>query len=581
MDNVVLDVLVRQLQPVLTGRTLQKIKLAEKYWLTLQWGGACVLVVCFDPTHPGLFLETKAPRLSSDQAEWVMGLRRHLGGARLVSLHKVVSERTLFFAFEYFGSGHIPELRTLVMEFVPGRTGLFLFNQNREILTASREDALPTQVDTWLRMEQSLTSPELSEMDIAGFEENIFASLNPEKTTQFPPKGIPPWLVREVQHEIKETGMDPRLCCKDWGKKIIQGPYSPALCLQVSQEKRGGEPHTNTPARKIIVPFKLSSPGIEIIQVFATINDAVRTWMQEAWAVSQDQAVQTCLRRELQTELKKKRKLQENLQKDLARFEKMEEYKKYADLLYAQPERPGPGRESFRLVDLYHPEFALLDIPLDKRLSLIQNANQYSRLFQKANTARPRITQRINKVMDEINGLEQRLKQLATARPSEVMKSNDASNLQDLASLEKKKRIPASGVVRAELPLIKDMQSEVRSAARVFQSSEGMTILVGKSSRDNDQLTQKLAHPEDFWLHVANYGGSHVLLRNPGKLAILPQQSLLEAAQLAAYFSQARNASKVEVHYTQKKHVSKPRGAKPGLVSLRQFKSIRVVPKLI
>jgi predicted ribosome quality control (RQC) complex YloA/Tae2 family protein len=581
MDNVVLDILVRQLQPVLTGRTLQKIRLAEKYWLTLQWGGACVLVVSFDPTHPGLFLETKTPRLSSEQAEWVMGLRRHLSGARLVSLHKRISERTLFFAFEYFGSGHIAELKTLVMELVPGRAGIYLFNKDGEILTASREEALHSQLDDWVRKGHSLASTEPPETDIAWIEEGIFASLNSGKTSQVQPKGIPPWLVREVQHEIKETGVDPRLCCRDWGKKIIHGPYSPTLCLQVSQEKKGGEQQTNTSVRKLIAPFKLSSQGVENIRVFETINDAVRTWMQEARVASQDQAVQTCLRRELQTQLKKKRKLQENLQRDLARFEKMEEYKKYSDLLYAQPERPGPGREFFRAVDLYHPELALLDIPLDKRFSLIQNANQYSRLFQKANTARPRIAQRIKKVMDEINGLEQRIKQLATVRPSEEIKTIAASNLQDLTSFEKKKRIPSSGIVKAELPLMKDMQSEVRSTARVFQSSEGMTILVGKSSRDNDQLTQKLAHPEDFWLHVASYGGSHVLLRNPGKLAVPPHQSLLEAAQLAAYFSQARNASKVEVHYTQKKHVSKPRGAKPGLVTLRQFKSIRVVPKLI
>jgi predicted ribosome quality control (RQC) complex YloA/Tae2 family protein len=104
---------------------------------------------------------------------------------------------------------------------------------------------------------------------------------------------------------------------------------------------------------------------------------------------------------------------------------------------------------------------------------------------------------------------------------------------------------------------------------------------VGKTSRDNDHLTQKLARSEDFWLHVGGFGGSHVILRNPARLAIPPHQSLLEAAQLAAYFSQARNAAKVEVHYTQKKHVSKPRGVKAGLVTLRQFKSIRVTPKLI
>ena len=116
--------------------------------------------------------------------------------------------------------------------------------------------------------------------------------------------------------------------------------------------------------------------------------------------------------------------------------------------------------------------------------------------------------------------------------------------------------------------------------AKSFVSSEGLEILVGRSSKDNDVLTLKIARNDDFWLHVAGYGGSHVVLRNPAKLPIAPKQSLLEAAQLAAYFSQARNAPKVEIHYTQKRFVSKPRGAKPGLVRLKEYNSILARPQL-
>ncbi|PYV44138.1 MAG: hypothetical protein DMG06_07740 [Acidobacteria bacterium] len=123
-------------------------------------------------------------------------------------------------------------------------------------------------------------------------------------------------------------------------------------------------------------------------------------------------------------------------------------------------------------------------------------------------------------------------------------------------------------------------QSRLRKAVKSFISSEGLSILVGKSSKDNDILTLKIANSEDFWFHVAGYGGSHVVLRNPEKLAMPPRQSLLEAAQLAAYFSQARNAPKVEVHYTQRKFVSKPKGAKPGLVRLKEYKSVSVRPQL-
>jgi len=108
---------------------------------------------------------------------------------------------------------------------------------------------------------------------------------------------------------------------------------------------------------------------------------------------------------------------------------------------------------------------------------------------------------------------------------------------------------------------------------------DGYEIFVGRNSRENDTLTFQVAHPEDFWMHVGDYGGSHVVVRNSAKERVLPDNVLTKAAQLAAYFSQARNSSKVEVHYTQRRHVSKPRRAKPGLVKLSEFLSIRVEPK--
>src|ERR1051326_7959069 len=108
---------------------------------------------------------------------------------------------------------------------------------------------------------------------------------------------------------------------------------------------------------------------------------------------------------------------------------------------------------------------------------------------------------------------------------------------------------------------------------------EGQEILIGKGARENDELTFDVAAPDDFWLHVAEYSGSHVIVRNPQKQKELDEALLVKAAQLAAYFSQARNSSKVEVHYTKRKHVTKPRRAKPGLVRLLEFKTIKVEPK--
>src|SRR5205807_3723950 len=103
-------------------------------------------------------------------------------------------------------------------------------------------------------------------------------------------------------------------------------------------------------------------------------------------------------------------------------------------------------------------------------------------------------------------------------------------------------------------------------------------ILVGRAARDNDNLTFKVAKPNDLWLHAADYPGSHVVVRNASRKEI-PHRTLIEAAQLAAYFSQANKDPKVTVHYTQRKALSKLKGAAPGLVRLLRVKSITVAPK--
>ncbi len=112
--------------------------------------------------------------------------------------------------------------------------------------------------------------------------------------------------------------------------------------------------------------------------------------------------------------------------------------------------------------------------------------------------------------------------------------------------------------------------------ARRFLSPDGMEILVGRTARDNDALTFQIASQRDFWLHVAGCPGSHVIVRNPEGLDSLSRETLRFAAALAARHSKARTAGQVSVHVCQVKDVSKPRGAPPGQVSLKRYRSVRV-----
>ncbi len=112
--------------------------------------------------------------------------------------------------------------------------------------------------------------------------------------------------------------------------------------------------------------------------------------------------------------------------------------------------------------------------------------------------------------------------------------------------------------------------------ARRFTSPDGMEVLVGRSAADNDLLTFKVASQRDFWLHVAGTPGSHVIVRNPQGLEVLPREALRFAARLAAVHSKAKAGGQVSVHVASVKDVKKPRGAPPGQVTLQRFRSVRV-----
>ena len=117
-----------------------------------------------------------------------------------------------------------------------------------------------------------------------------------------------------------------------------------------------------------------------------------------------------------------------------------------------------------------------------------------------------------------------------------------------------------------------------RSIARVAVSPDGFTVLVGRTARDNDVLSIKLAAPRDFWFHVAGESGSHVVVRNPQNLDTLPRETRDFAAALAAGYSKARRGGRVAVHMARAGDVTKPRGLAPGKVQLRLHRTVKANP---
>ena len=204
-------------------------------------------------------------------------------------------------------------------------------------------------------------------------------------------------------------------------------------------------------------------------------------------------------------------------------------------------------------------------------------ARRFAR-YAKAKRAAQEINERLAVLQTELNALAAQRAELERA-----INTHDADALEAIAAQFERRAgrrgaQTQAGQQKQGRTKVDRKATEQAKVARVYRSSDGYEILVGRGARANDQLTFRLARPHDLWLHAADYPGSHVVVRNPRRTEI-PQRTVIEAAQLAAYYSQAKQDAKVAVHYTQRKFVAKPKGAAPGLVRIASFRSMLVVPR--
>ena len=265
-------------------------------------------------------------------------------------------------------------------------------------------------------------------------------------------------------------------------------------------------------------------------------------------------------RAKLNAEITKRKTLLRKLSEDLEHHGDAEKWKRAGDLLLANAATARRGGDKIFVTDFFDEQQPEIAIEADENLSITEAAEKYFKRYTKARNAAGEIAKRQETVQKEIKRLEQEAGRLETAA--------EERNEQYFAEPEEKQK-----------PAVRAKKHAAFNGARSFTSSDGFEILVGKRAKDNDHLTFRVAGSLDMWLHAADYPGSHVVVRNPSRREI-PQRTLLEAAQLAAFYSDAGRQAKAAVHYTQKKFANKPRGAAPGLVSLASFKTLLVEPKV-
>lgn len=260
----------------------------------------------------------------------------------------------------------------------------------------------------------------------------------------------------------------------------------------------------------------------------------------------------------------KKLSLQEKQLKDT---EKKERFRIFGELLTTYGYSLKGGEKELICENYYNGQEE--HIPLEESLSPIENAKKYFDKYDKAKRTERNLSTQVKESKNTLEHLQSIVNSLATAE--------NAEDLDDI-----RREMGEYGYMKPISQKKKKERKEDKSSPRIFRSSDGYLLYVGKNNYQNEEVSFQIAEGKDFWFHVKGSAGSHVIAKTEGKsLEELPDRLFEEAAELAAYFSSEKESAKVEVDYTERKNLKKVVGGAPGFVIYHQNYSILVTPKKI
>ena len=252
------------------------------------------------------------------------------------------------------------------------------------------------------------------------------------------------------------------------------------------------------------------------------------------------------------------RRKQEALERSRVSQAQVDELRRQGEMILAYAHRVEAGQR--KLMAPVGPDEPPLLIELHPTLSPVENAQHYFKRYKKAKSAAGEIPALLRQAELEMRYLDQLETDLDLAANRPEIREVEAC-LAEAGYIREKRRRRKVG----------------RSQPLAVNSQDGLLILVGKNSRQNEEVTFRRAAPHDLWLHVRGAPGAHVVVKSEGRE--VPEATLRQAAQLAAYYSQARGSARVAVDYTERRYVRPIKGAGPRLVTYTQEKTIRVAPR--
>ena len=566
LDAICLSAVVREIAPQLEGNRIEKIQQPSRDQIILLLRGSRRLLLNAGANQPRIHLTRQLRDNPAQPPMFCMLLRKYIGNGRIVAVEQAPLERVVTLTIDAMDElGEMSRYR-LVLECMGRHSNLILVSPDGHVIDCMR------RVDFEMSQQRQVLPglfyhlpPQQEKVSPLTVEEGEFARLlcTCPAETQLDRwlldtfTAISPLIARELVYRAcgstdarmeEENGrLWPVLF--EWQQAVNDGAMTPQVLL------KGGKYSDFT----YLAPQQYSGfVTCREEESFCQLLDNFYEGREQAERVRQKgqdllKTVTNALDR-----VRRKIALRE---KEYAQTQDRDHLRICGELITANLYRMERGASKVTVENYYEPECPSMEIRLDPRLSPQENAAKYFKQYNKAKTAEKILTEQLRLGREELAYLESVLQQLQQAEAEQDFNDIRAELTDGGYIRNRGKKQP--GFQRASKP-------------REFRSSAGLRILVGRSNKQNDQLTTKTAGPRDFWLHTQKIHGSHVILCTDGTQP--DEQSLLEAAILAAYYSQGRESSKVPVDYTPARYVKKPAGAKPGMVVYTTYQTMYVTP---
>ncbi|MCF2664230.1 NFACT family protein [Oscillibacter valericigenes] len=570
LDAICLQAVVEELRPQLLNLRIDKVQQPARDQVILLLRGNKRLLLNAGANAPRIQL-TEVPRDNpAEPPMFCMLLRKHLVGARVADIIQPPLERLVRMELDITDDFGQPGKRTLVLEAMGRRSNLILLDGEGRIIDCMRrvdaDMSAARQVLPGLYYEPPAAVGRLpvTEETEVGFGEKL-AAANPERQIDaflldnyF---GISPLMARELA--FRTTGeTDSRLFGLDRaGEDRLWEELSGFI--SAVQENR----FTPICLKKEGRPFEFSCLPIrqyggaaeqETYESFSALLDAFYEARERQERVRQRGADLIRTAATARDRLRRKLAMQE---KDYEATQDRDRLRVCGDLITSNLYRMERGQSKLVCENFYDENCAETTIQLDPLLTPQQNAAKYYKRYTKAKTAEKYLREQMEIARRDLEYLESVLEEIQHAETE-----------QDF--MEIRNELRDAGFLRKQGKGKKEPKRTARPWE--FRTTSGFRVLVGRNNRQNDQLTCKEADHRDIWLHTQKIHGAHVILCTGGQA--VDDDTIVEAAKLAAWYSQARESGNVPVDYTQVKNVKKPAGARPGMVIYNTCRTVNVTP---